>query len=135
MDQVLHQVPGGGRPARIRSGERRHPGTAGRLKTHPRGNTTGAGAILRPWCFLEQRGKAPGTEVLNCAILRTDSQWTRRKTGVFRAVGSIAGLVLLWIKDGVLPAFRAQALSAWSISGYFRSEEHTSEFQSLRHLV
>src|ERR1035438_10725766 len=33
MDQVLHQVPGSGRPSRIRSGEWRQPGTAGCLNT------------------------------------------------------------------------------------------------------
>src|ERR1035438_676774 len=40
-------------------------------KHHPRGNTTGAGSILRPWCFLAGRGDIVGT-VLNCAIVRTD---------------------------------------------------------------
>src|ERR1019366_7921824 len=85
-------------------------------KHHPRGNTTGAGAILRPWCFLAQDGKGIVEGMLNCAIIRTDFPAPEgSRMGFFTLSGSLAekvkncarrrvlagptnaSLVLLWI--------------------------------------
>src|ERR1035438_5639716 len=61
---VLHQVPGSGRPPRIRSRKWRHPGTAGRLNTIR--NDSGRGSNPAPVIFLGSqpgRHRGPGVEL------------------------------------------------------------------------
>src|ERR1035437_237865 len=102
MDQVLHQVPGGGRPARIRSRKWRQPGTAGKRGVNRLSaeTVTGAGAILRPSCFLPVGQTTPFVvcrvfsgefqdgildQVLNGGIPRGNSPQVRVDNGAFDA--------------------------------------------------
>src|ERR1035437_1510617 len=106
MDQVLHQVPGGGRPARIRSRNWRQPGTAGKRGVNRLSaeTVTGAGAILRPSGFLPVGKTTPFVvcrvfsgefqdalldRVLNGWIPRGNSPQVRVDNGAFDAANRL----------------------------------------------
>src|ERR1035437_4258667 len=120
MDQVLHQVPGSGRPPRIRSRNWRQPGTAGKrgVNTHSSEPSRAQGANPAPVVFLVAGCEGGMVDrVLNCAILRGYYPVDSVDIGAFDAAG---GWLRNWPWEELLRSRCGQKGSA-------RSEEHTSE--------
>src|SRR5437899_4222945 len=100
------------------------------------GNKNYSSWSLRPWIAMKVAGIAFDEEVISLDAKDFKSRVTKI-SGTGKVPALTDGKVQVWESLAILEYLAEKYPDArlWPASGCFRSEEHTSELQSLRHIV